>query len=109
MSLVEIKSFNALIDNKSLSNNKNKKHMKNLLKYKEMMTIQQEICQDICITKNLTNLLAQIVQDKQIQEFQKISFVEKLEEGDGATMFFIAEKQQKNILIFRFINCNRII
>ena len=31
---------------------------------------------------------------------QKINFVQKLEEGDGATMLFIAEKQQKNDLIF---------
>ena len=29
---------------------------------------------------------------------QQISFVEKLEEDDGAVMFFIAEKQQKTIL-----------
>ena len=31
---------------------------------------------------------------------QKINFVQKLEEGDGATMFFIAEKQKKKDLIF---------
>ena len=41
ITLVEIKDFNALIDNKLLTNNKNKKYMKNLLKYKEMLTIQQ--------------------------------------------------------------------
>ena len=29
---------------------------------------------------------------------QKINFVGKLEEDDGSTMFFIAEKQQKTIL-----------
>ena len=29
---------------------------------------------------------------------QQINFVGKLEEDDGATMFFIAEKQQKSIL-----------
>ena len=28
----------------------------------------------------------------------QINFVEKLEDDDGATMFFIAEKQQKTIL-----------
>ena len=39
---------------------------------------------------------------------QQINSVLKLEEDDGATMFFIAEKQQKNYckLFFRFINCN---
>ena len=31
---------------------------------------------------------------------QQISFVWKLEEDDGATMFFIVEKQQKTILFF---------
>ena len=31
---------------------------------------------------------------------QQINFVEKLEEGNGATMFFIAEKQQKTVLNF---------
>ena len=31
---------------------------------------------------------------------QQINFVEKLEEDDGATIFFIAEEQQKTILNF---------
>ena len=31
---------------------------------------------------------------------QQINFTGKLEEGDGSTMFFIAEKQQKAILHF---------
>ena len=31
---------------------------------------------------------------------QQINFVVELEEDDGATMFFIAEKQQKTILKF---------
>ena len=31
---------------------------------------------------------------------QQINFTEKLEEDDGASMFFIAEKQQKTILNF---------
>ena len=42
---------------------------------------------------------------------QQANFVGKLEEDDGATMFFVCEKQQKNYskLFFRFIDCNRII
>ena len=47
MPLVEIKNFNALIDNKPFFDqpvNKNKKHMKSLLKCQEAMTIQHEIC-----------------------------------------------------------------
>ena len=46
MPLVEIKDFNALIDNKPFfdhQKNKNKKRMKNLSKCKKMITIQQEI------------------------------------------------------------------
>ena len=41
---------------------------------------------------------------------QQINFVGKLEEDNGATIFFIAEKQQKiySKLYFRFISCNRI-
>ena len=44
---------------------------------------------------------------------QQINFIEKLEENDGATMFFIAEKQQKTFLkyiteLFVLI-CKRII
>ena len=31
---------------------------------------------------------------------QQINFVGKLEEDDGATIFFIAEKQQKTVLNF---------
>ena len=46
ITLVEIKDFNALIDNKPLFDQPvktNKKRMKNLLKCQQMMTIQQKI------------------------------------------------------------------
>ena len=41
---------------------------------------------------------------------QQINFTGKSEEGDGATMPFIAEEQEKTVLsfFFRFINHNRI-
>ena len=44
MPLVEIKDFNALIDNKPFYEpvKTNKKRMKNVLKCQEIMTIQQE-------------------------------------------------------------------
>ena len=46
MPLAKIKDFNALIDNKPFFNQPiktNKKHMKNVLKYQEIMPMQQEI------------------------------------------------------------------
>ena len=41
---------------------------------------------------------------------QQINFAGKLDEDDGAKMFFIAENQEKNYskIFFRLINCNRI-
>ena len=40
----------------------------------------------------------------------KVKFTKNLEEDNGATILFIAEKQQNTILnFFRVINCNRII
>ena len=73
--------------------------MKNLLKCQEMMTIQQEIYQIICIIKIIIKLLVQSYQvHKSIPK--NINFIGKFEDDDGATMFFIAEKQQKTILIF---------
>ena len=44
--------------------------------------------------------------------YQRVKrFIGKLENDDGATMSFIAEKQQKKLsrLFFRYINFNRII
>ena len=73
--------------------------MKNLFKCQEMMTIQQEIYQIICIIKIIIKLLVQSYQvHKSIPK--NIDFIRKLKDDDGATMFFIAERQQKTILIF---------
>ena len=37
---------------------------------------------------------------------QQINFIGKLEADDGATLFFVAEKQQKTILIFSLGSLN---
>ena len=107
MPLAKIKDFNALIDNKPFFNQPiktNKKHMKNVLKYQEIMPMQQEIYQTFCIIKIIISLLVWIYYDKQIQ-----IFLTKLKEDDGATRFFIAKKQQSCCKpFFRLINCNRI-
>ena len=67
MLLVEIKGFNALIENNPYLINPqiiNKKHMKSLSKCQEMMTIKQEPNQIICIIEKSKNSLEQIYQDK---------------------------------------------
>ena len=53
--LVEIKDFNALIDNETFFDQpvKTNKRMKNLSKCQEMVTIQQEIFQTVCTAKIL--------------------------------------------------------
>ena len=71
MPIVEIKDFNALIDNKQFSDKPvetKKKSMKNLSKRQEMMDIQQEPYLFIFTIKN-KNLLPLIYQDKQVQPF----------------------------------------
>ena len=56
MPRVEIKDFDVIIDNKLCFDQtvKNKQESyKKLLKYQEMMTIQQEMYQIICIIRNI--------------------------------------------------------
>ena len=72
--------------------------MKNVLECKEMMTIQEEIYQIICIIKVIVNTLVEIYQDNQYE--QQINFIGKLKEDDGTIVSFIAEKEQKIILNF---------
>ena len=67
MPLVEIKGFNALIENNPYLINPqiiNKKHMKSLSKCQEMITIKQEPNQIICIIEKSKNSLEQTYQDK---------------------------------------------
>ena len=66
--------------------------MENLLKYQKMMTTQQEIHQIFPITKIIINNLSR---QTNTSIPQKIDFTRKLEEDDGATMFFVSGKQQK--------------
>ena len=89
MPSVEIKDFNALIDNKPYFD----QPVKNKQAYEKVIEMSRN---NDCTNVNIP---------------QQIIFSGKLEEDDGLTMFYIAEKQQKAILnfFFRFINCNRII
>ena len=79
--------------------------MKNLLKYNKNDDYEKEIYQIICIIKTYQKLDYQDQKTKIIS--QEINFIGKLEEDGGATIFFIAENQRKNLfrLFFRTINC----
>ena len=54
---------------------------------------------DYLYHQNYYNLIG-IDVSKQLNIAQQINFLGKLEEDDGATIFFVSEKQQKAILIF---------
>ena len=114
MSIVVIKHFIALINNKPFYDqpikNKQEAFEKlietsrnhdyktwNVLDYLHHQNYYKLICIDLSKQTN-----------KNIP--QEIDFTEKLEEDDGAKMLFIAEKQAKNNskFFFRFINCNNI-
>ena len=103
MPLVEIKDFNALIDNKPFFDQPvktNKKSMKNFMKCQETMAIQQETCNIYYSYHKYYYKLIGIDLSRQTSTtfHQQINFTGKLEEDHGATMFFIVEKQQKTIL-----------
>ena len=80
--------------------------MKCLSKCQEIMTMQEETYQIICIIKIIINLLALIYQDKNAQSIkissipQQNNLTGKLEVANGATMLFIVEKQQKTFSNF---------
>ena len=101
--LIKTKYINALIDNKPFFDQpvKNKQEA-----YKKLIEMSRN---DDCTTWNLDYLHHQyyykligldLSRQTNTSILQKINFVEKLEQDDGATMFFIAEKQQKTILNF---------
>ena len=104
MPLVEIKFFNVLIDNKPFFDQPVKSKQETYEKPAEMSR------NDDYTTRNLLDYLYYLNHYKLIgidlsrqpnaSIPQQIDFTQKLEEDDGATMFFIAEKQQKTILNF---------
>ena len=104
MPLVEIKDFKVLIDNKTLFDLpvRNKKEA-----YEKL--IEMSINDDYT-TGNLLDYLyhqkyykligIDLSRQTNTNIPQQINFVGKLEEDDGGTMFFIAEKQQETVLNF---------
>ena len=114
MTLVEIKDFNVLIDNRPFFDQlvKNKQEA-----YKKRIEMSRN---DDYTTGNLLDFPYHQscykiigIDSRQANPSipQKINFTGKLQEDDGGVMSFIAEKQQKTIVKFSFklINCFRII
>ena len=104
MPLVEIKDFNALIDNKPFFD----QPVKN--KYEAYEKLIEMSRNDDYTTRNLLDYLyhqnyykligIDLSRQTNTSIPQQINFVGKLEEDDDTAMFFIAEKQQKAILNF---------
>ena len=104
MPLLEIKDCNALIDNKPFFYQpvKNKQEA-----YEKLVKVLKN---DDCIAGNLLDLLyhqkyykligIDLSRQTNTSIPQQINFTGKLEEDDDATMFFMAEKQQKTIFNF---------
>ena len=87
MPLFKITDLNALIDNKPFlidSQKINKKHMKSLLKYQEIMFIQLETYQIIRVIKIIINSL-----QANMAISQQINLKGKLEDENGGTMFLL--------------------
>ena len=102
--LVEIKDFNALIDKKPFFDQLLKKMQEAYEKLVEMTRNDDyatENLLDYLYHQNCCKLISVDLSRKTSTSIpQQNNFAGKLEEDDGATMFFIAEKQQKTISIF---------
>ena len=97
MLLVEIKNFNALIDNKPFFDQSVKS--KQETSRNDDYTIRNVL--DYLYHQKYNKLMGiDLSRQTNTSIPQHINFVEKLEEHDGATMFFIDEKEQKTILHF---------
>ena len=104
MALVKIKYFIALIDNKPFFYQPVKNKQEAYEKRIEMSRNDDHTTWNLLDFSYLQNYYKLIVIDLLRQANtsipQQISFVAKLEEDDGATTFFTAEKQHKTILNF---------
>ena len=101
MPLLEIKGFNALIDNKTFFDQPGKSKQEayeKLIEMSRIMAIQQEIYQVICIIKNIINSLVKIYQDKKIQAFLKKSFLQDNQKKMTVRQYFVLLKVAKIIL-----------
>ena len=104
MPLAEIKYFNALFRNKSFFDQpvKNKQEA-----YKKLIEMSRNddyktgnLLDYLCHQKYYKLIGKDLSRQKNTSNPQQIGFVGKLEEDNGATVFFAAKKQQKTILNF---------
>ena len=108
MPLVEIKDFNVLIDNKPFFDEsvKNKKCTKNLLKCQDDDYTTGNLLDYLYHQKYYKLIGIDLSRQPNMTVSQQISFIEKLEEDDGAAIFFIAAKQQRTDLNFSLDSLN---
>ena len=94
MTLVEIKDFNALIDNKPFFNQPVKKCNEKLVEMSRNDNYTTRNMLDYLRHQKYYKLISiDLSRQTNTNIPQQINFVGKLEEDDGATMFFISEKQ----------------
>ena len=101
MLLVEIKVFSALIGSKPFLD----QPLKNKQAYEKLIEMSRnnnytagDLLDYLYHQKSYKLISIDLSRQKNTNIPQQINFVRKLEENDGATMFFINEKLQKNIL-----------
>ena len=104
MALVEIRDFNALIANKPFFDQPVKNKQEAHEELIEMSRNDNYTAENLLVFSYHQNYhkLIGIDLSRQTKRSipQQINFVGKLQEDDGATMFFIYEKQHKTILKF---------
>ena len=109
MLLVEIKDFKALIDNKPFFDEpaKNKEEV-----YEKLVEMSRNYdyttgnLLDFLYHQNYYKFSSIFIKTSKYKYSQQINFLGKLEEDDGAAMFFIAEKKQKTVLNFSLNSLN---
>ena len=104
--LIKIKYFNALIDNKSFFDrsvkNKQEAHEKLVEKARNDDYTTGNLSVYLYHQKYYKLFSNNLSRQPNTSSPRQINFTGKLEEHDGATIFFNAEKQQKTILNFSF-------
>ena len=101
---VEIKDFNVLIDGKSFFDLQVKKEEETYEKIIEMSNnndyTTSNLLDFVYFKKNYSLTAIDLSNQTKLKDRQKISFIGKLDEANGATMFFIIEKSEEPTLNF---------